>query len=182
MNLQVPQELKIFEIANTLLDVINCVPSLTNAKSALMTQGPRDIFHGLSCLLASLSGGQSKALALLQGKMAAANLPSKQIPRFIELEDNVVRSPVSVEPAFANSPTELPYDLDSEQLRTAPTSTPFQPIHKDSDYFTTSVWMEGTTLIQSDRIGFSNHAGHTALDTAQLRDHELPWSLGMTQV
>src|SRR5271156_3169175 len=44
-------EMKIFEIANTLLDVINCVPSLTFGDANLMTQGPRDIFHGLSHLL-----------------------------------------------------------------------------------------------------------------------------------
>jgi hypothetical protein len=71
-----------------------------------MTQGPHDIFHGLSYLLASLSGGQSKSLTLLQAKMATTNMPFQQIPRLIELEDDLVRNPVSLESAFGNYPTE----------------------------------------------------------------------------
>jgi hypothetical protein len=176
------QELKIFEIANTLLDVINCVPSLTVAKSALMTQGPRDIFHGLSCLLASLSGGQSKSLTLLQGKMAAANMPFQQIPRFIELKDDLIRRPISLELAFANSPIERSYELKTEPFGPAPTSMPFQPIHKGSDRYTASVWLDGTALHQYVPPGFSNHAVQATLGTAQFQDHGLQFNLGLTQV
>ena len=98
-----------------------------------MTQGPRDVFHSLSCLLATLSGGQSKTLALLQGKMAAAELPFQQIPRFIELEEDHARSPVSVEPTYTNSPTELPYEFEGRKSHTTPTSAPVQPIYKYSE-------------------------------------------------
>jgi hypothetical protein len=150
-----PQELKIFEIANTLLDVINCVPSLTIAKSALMTQGPHDVFHSLSYFLATLSGGQSKTLALLQGKMAEAKLPFQQIPRFIELEEGRSRSPVSVEPAYANSPPELPYEFERRKLRTTPTSAPVQLIYKYSENSAASVWMDGTAPPQLTRPGIS---------------------------
>lgn len=137
-----------------------------------MIQGPRDVFHGLSCLLASLSGGQSKSLALLRCKMAAADVPFQQIPRFIEVADETVSSPVSMEPAFPNSPTECSYELETEQLRTAPTSAPFQPIKTDSDRSTTSVWPDETAPPQSVRPGFSDGE---ALDTVQSQHHELFW-------
>ena len=159
MNLRVPQELKIFEIANTLLDVINCVPSLTIAKSALMTQGPRDVFHSLSCLLATLGGGQSKTLALLQGKMAAAKLPFQQIPRFIELEEAHTRSPVSVEPTYTHPPTKLSYEFEGRKLHTMPTSTPVQPNYKYSENSTTGAWMDETAP-QFIRPGISSPTGY----------------------
>jgi hypothetical protein len=91
------QELKIFEIANSLLDVINCVPSVTAFGSALMIQGPREIFHGLSSLLASLSGSNSRCLNLLQAKMAASSVPFLSIPRLVEVHDDNVASPDSSE-------------------------------------------------------------------------------------
>jgi hypothetical protein len=138
-----------------------------------MTQGPRDLFHSLSCLLATLSGGQSKTLALLQGKMAAAKLPFQQIPRFIELEDRV-GIPVSTEPTYTNSPTELPYEFEGRKLRTTPTSAPVQPIYKYSENFTTSAWVDETAAPQFIRPGYAT------LDVAQFRDPEISWSLGIT--
>jgi hypothetical protein len=99
-------EAKIFEIANTLLDVINCVPSLTTSGSPLMTQGPRDIFHGLSRLLVSLSGGQLNLVSLLQGKIASSPAPFQPIPRLIELNDGFTIGPSSREYVL-NSPLGL---------------------------------------------------------------------------
>jgi hypothetical protein len=151
-------------------------------KPALMTQGPRDVFHSLSCLLATLSGGQSKTLALLQGKMAAAKLPFQQIPRFIELEEDHTRSPVSVEPIYTSSATELPYGFEGRKLRTAPTSAPVQPIYKYSETSTTSAWMDRTTPPQFIRPGISSPTGCVTLDVTQFQDPEMPWSLGITQV
>lgn len=102
-----------------------------------MTHGPRDVFHSLSCLLATLSGGQSKTLTLLQGKMAAAKLPFQQIPRFIELEEDHTRSLVSVEPTYTNSATEF-------------------PIYKYSENPTASAWMDETAPSQFIRPGISS--------------------------
>jgi hypothetical protein len=107
------QELKIFEIANSLLDVINCVPSVTTFGSALMTQGPRDIFHGLSCLLASLGGSNSRSLTLLQAKMAASNVPFLSIPRLVEVHDDNVASPNSNEIISPLSPGEVDIEPSS---------------------------------------------------------------------
>jgi hypothetical protein len=162
--------------------VINCVPSLTIDKSALMTQGPRDVFHSLSCLLAALSGGQSKTLALLQGKMAAAKLPFQQIPRFIKLEEDHARSPASVEPTYTNSPTELPYEFEGRKLRITPTSAPVQPIYEYSENSTASAWMDGTASPQFIRPGISSPTDYVTSGVAQFRDPEMPWSLGVTQV
>jgi hypothetical protein len=121
-----------------------------------MTQGPRDVFHSLSCLLATLSGGQSKTLTLLQGKMAAAKLPFQQIPRFIELEEDHTRSPVSVEPTYTNSATEFPCGFEGQKLRTTPTSAPVQPIYKYSENPTASAWMDETAPSQFIRPGISS--------------------------
>ena len=145
-----------------------------------MTHGPRDLFHSLSCLLATLSGGQSKTLALLQGKMAAAKLPFQQIPRFIELEEGHVGVPVSAEPIYTNSPTELPYEFEGRKLRTTPTLAPVQPTYKYSEDSTTSAWVDGTAPTQFIRPGISSPTGYVTLDVAQFRDPEIPWSLGIT--
>ena len=75
-----------------------------------MTQGPRDIFHGLSCLLASLSGSNSKSLNLLQGKMAASRVPLLPIPRFVEVRDVTIASPGSNEIDPAISPRNSEYE------------------------------------------------------------------------
>ena len=162
--------------------MINCVPSITFVKSALMTQGPRDIFHGLSCLLASLAGGQSKSLALLQGKTAAANVPFQQVPRFIEVEDNHVRSPVLMEPAFASSPAERSHELDTGNLRKTPISTPFQPMYNDSDHHTTGTWMDRAIFPQDRRPGLPNNESYNTLDAAKFSDHKSPWRLGLNHV
>ena len=74
--------------------------------SVPVTQGPRDIFHGLGCLLASLSGGNSRSLTLLQGKMAASSVPFLPIPRLVEFHDDNEASPNSNEIKFAISPGE----------------------------------------------------------------------------
>ena len=162
--------------------MINCVPSLTVSRTALMTQGPRDIFHGLSCLLASLSGGRSKSLALLQGKMVAAKVPFQQIPRFIALSGDFVKSPASVEPTFANPTTELSYDFESQQLRATPTSVPIHPTHQGSDHFTPSVWTYGPTRPEFVQDGFSKRTAHLTFDTAQSGITDVPWTSGMTSV
>jgi hypothetical protein len=76
-----------------------------------MTQGPRDIFHGLSCLLASLSDGSSRSLSLLQGKMAASAVPFLPILRFVEVNDDDLASPNSNEVNSAISPAEAGFDF-----------------------------------------------------------------------
>jgi hypothetical protein len=80
-----------------------------------MKQGPRDILHGLSCLLVSLSGGNSRTLNLLQGKMAASAVPVLSIPRFVEVPDASLTSPDSNGMNSANSPQDLEYESPSSE-------------------------------------------------------------------
>src|SRR4051794_19068172 len=82
------QEIKLFEIANTLLDVITCVPSLSQDIS-LQT---RDVFHGLCCLLTSLSGGQAYGLEILKRKLAESREPFTSIPRLTDVDDTTGRA------------------------------------------------------------------------------------------
>lgn len=145
-----------------------------------MTQGPRDIVHGLSCLLTSVSSGNSKSLALLQSKMAATNGRFQRIPRLIELEDDLDRSPVSLEPVSANSPSETSSERETEQLRPAPIPAPFRHKQKASDGSTANFWRNGTGLPESIRAGFLSHEDHLALDAIPFREQEMPWSFGIT--
>jgi hypothetical protein len=80
-----------------------------------MKQGPRDILHGLSCFLVSLSGGNSRTLNLLQGKMAASTVPVHSIPRFAEIPDSSLASPDSNGMNTANSPQDLEYESPSRE-------------------------------------------------------------------
>ena len=107
-----------------------------------MTQGPRDIFHGLSCLLASLSGGQSKPLNLLQGKVAASTIPFQSIPRFLEIKEDTVSSCASGELSSATSPVgpELPFH--GTDFPRAQNSMPIQLKRQDSDKSVSSIWTE----------------------------------------
>jgi hypothetical protein len=145
-----------------------------------MTQGPRDIVHGLSCLLASVSSGNSKSLALLQSKMTATNGRFQRIPRLIELEDDLDRSPVSLEAVSANSPTETSSERETEQLRSAPIPAPFWHTQNASDGAMESFWLNGTGLPESIRAGFLSHVDHPALDAVPFREQEMPWSFGIT--
>ena len=91
-----------------------------------MTQGPRDIFHGLSCLLAAPSGRHSRSLALLQGKMAASSVPFQSVPRFIEKVDNSMTNPLTDQVNPANSPLET--DCMNTTERSPTVATPY-PTH-----------------------------------------------------
>jgi hypothetical protein len=80
------QETKIFEIACTLLDVINIVPAAQQKPNSLIRQEPLEVFHGLSSLLGSISGGNSHLLTLLQSKIAQSPIPFIPMPRLMEVD------------------------------------------------------------------------------------------------
>lgn len=96
-----------------------------------MIQGPRDIFHGLSCLLASLSGDQSKSISLLQAKMTAADVP--QILRFVELQDNLVQSPAPAEQTAVSLPVKVVYEEDLASTWPSPL-IPFVRLERQDSY------------------------------------------------
>ena len=149
-----------------------------------MIQGPRDIFHGLSCLLASLSGGQSRSLALLQGKLAEANVPFQQIPRFIEISEDLVRSPDSIEPVKAISPTELSYELEYHQTM-ADASTFRLDVPRPQDANQSSHNLLGGTQNSFPFVveaGMLNEVDSRPFNTPGLGDSATHWNLHMTQV
>jgi hypothetical protein len=86
----VKQEMKVFEIASTLLDVINVVPAAQQKSTSLIRQEPRQVFHGLSSLLASMSDGNSHLLTLLQSKISQSQVPFVSIPRLMETDEEPV--------------------------------------------------------------------------------------------
>ena len=149
-----------------------------------MTQGPRDIFHGFSCLLASLSGGQSKSLALLQGKMASANVPFQQIPRFIELKEDVIPSPDSVEPVKAISPTDLSYELEYYQSMPDSPNTQFVKSRleelNDSNHDTWNPAQKSLPFVAESEA--HEHLDLGTLNIPRLGNPTTSWSSHMTQV
>ncbi|KAL9618847.1 MAG: hypothetical protein Q9160_006506 [Pyrenula sp. 1 TL-2023] len=122
--------LKLFEIANCLLDVINCVPSLSVSPGNTMIEGPRDILHALSLLLSSLTSCTSQPLLLLQEKMARSNVPFPPVPR--GLPDSVVKDESSDSGIVLSPPPETAAEstkrLDPQQQDFASLqSRPFAP-------------------------------------------------------
>jgi len=107
-----------------------------------MTQGPRDIFHGLSYLLGSLSGGQSRSLALLQSKIAELKTPFVSIPRFVEIHDRAETSPSSSDAKSINSPISADFPLPRREWRASPTSLPIVPKRNASDDTVHRAWAQ----------------------------------------
>lgn len=65
------QETKLFDIANSLADVMICVPSATPESFGV---GPRDLIHSLSVLLGSFRGGNPAVVSILQEKLTILGL------------------------------------------------------------------------------------------------------------
>ncbi len=77
---------KLFEVANSVADVIICAPDLADVNSAHV--GPRDILCALSSLIASLRTTANPALlALLREKMMACALGQAGPGRPLQITD-----------------------------------------------------------------------------------------------
>ncbi|KAG8672810.1 hypothetical protein FPOAC1_006101 [Fusarium poae] len=77
---------KLFEVANSVADVLICAPDLANVGSAHV--GPRDILAALSSLIASLrTTGNPALLTLLREKMVACALDQAQPGRLLQITD-----------------------------------------------------------------------------------------------
>ena len=61
-----------FEITNSLADVMICVPSFMDGSHAGL--GPRDVVHELCKLLASFRGGNPAVIAILRDKLVSSGL------------------------------------------------------------------------------------------------------------
>ncbi|KAI9733040.1 MAG: hypothetical protein M1834_003585 [Cirrosporium novae-zelandiae] len=76
-------EIKLFDIANSLLDVINCVPTMGSPNQFK----PRDALQALRTIIWSISQGQSRLLNVLQEKMRQSDsvLSHQSLPRLLEV-------------------------------------------------------------------------------------------------
>jgi hypothetical protein len=66
------QETKLFEITNSLADVMICVPSFMDGSHDGL--GSRDVVHELCKLLASFRGGNPAVIAILRDKLVSSGL------------------------------------------------------------------------------------------------------------
>ncbi|KAJ4301734.1 hypothetical protein N0V90_003827 [Kalmusia sp. IMI 367209] len=82
-------ESKLFDIANSLADVMICVPSLNQDTGFGI--GPRDLMHSLSSLLGSFRGGNPAVTSILQDKLTTLGLtissPQKRLTDISSSED-----------------------------------------------------------------------------------------------
>ncbi|PSN61952.1 hypothetical protein BS50DRAFT_650362 [Corynespora cassiicola Philippines] len=79
-------ESKLFDIANSLADVMICVPSINHESHFGI--GPRDLIHSLSSLLASYRGGNPAVINILQDKLTTLGLSVSSPQKLIDLSSS----------------------------------------------------------------------------------------------
>ncbi|KAF2682292.1 hypothetical protein K458DRAFT_342761 [Lentithecium fluviatile CBS 122367] len=79
-------ESKLFDIANSLADVMICVPSLN--QEAGFGIGPRDLIHSLSSLLSSFRGGNPAVINILQQKLTTLGLAVSSPQKLLDLSSS----------------------------------------------------------------------------------------------
>ncbi|KAF2174947.1 hypothetical protein K469DRAFT_647764 [Zopfia rhizophila CBS 207.26] len=79
-------ETKLFDIANSLADVMICVPSINHESHFGI--GPRDLIHSLSSLLASFRGGNPAVISILQDKLTTLGLSVSPLQKLIDLSSS----------------------------------------------------------------------------------------------
>ena len=93
------QESKLFDVANSLADVMICVPTLNHESHFGI--GPRDLIHSLSSLLAQFRGGNPAVINILQDKLTQLGVAVASPQKLIDLsssEDERERSDRSSTP------------------------------------------------------------------------------------
>ncbi|PVH96923.1 hypothetical protein DM02DRAFT_674445 [Periconia macrospinosa] len=91
-------ESKLFDITNSLADVMICVPSLNQHSGFGL--GPRDLIHSLSSLLSSFRGGNPAVMNILQEKLDVLGLSVSSPQKLLELS-----SPEEDKPEWHTSST-----------------------------------------------------------------------------
>jgi hypothetical protein len=77
------QESKLFDVANSLADVMMIMPSLNHESH--FDVGPRDLIHSLSQVLASFRGGNPAVISILQDKLMTLGLGASPPRKLLEL-------------------------------------------------------------------------------------------------
>ncbi|KAK5146749.1 hypothetical protein LTR04_000981, partial [Oleoguttula sp. CCFEE 6159] len=83
-----PQEMKLFEFANTLADVIVCIPSAENS----MHYHAQDFLLHFANVLGSFRGGNNALLPLLQKRLADCGVNIPAIPRCLDVTNEFSES------------------------------------------------------------------------------------------
>ncbi|KAF2261348.1 hypothetical protein CC78DRAFT_500227 [Lojkania enalia] len=76
-------ETKLFDIANSLADVMICVPAIN--RDSHFSIGPRDLIHSLSTLLGSFRGGNPTVVNILQEKLTKLGVSTSSPQKLINL-------------------------------------------------------------------------------------------------
>lgn len=79
-------ETKLFDIANSLADVMICVP--TANPDSYFGVGPRDLIHSLATLLGSFRGGNPAVVSILQEKLTTLGLSVSSPQKLIDLSSS----------------------------------------------------------------------------------------------
>ncbi|KAF2473748.1 uncharacterized protein BDR25DRAFT_281672 [Lindgomyces ingoldianus] len=79
-------ETKLFDIANSLADVMICVPAINHESHFWI--GPRDLIHSLSSLLASFRGGNPAVIRILQEKLTTLGLWVSSPQKLIDISSS----------------------------------------------------------------------------------------------
>lgn len=79
------EETKLFEITNSLADVMICVPSFMEGSHSGL--GPRGVVQELCKLLASFRGGNPTVIAILRDKLVSSGLMESGPERLIRYQE-----------------------------------------------------------------------------------------------
>jgi hypothetical protein len=82
-DLIIAQESKLFDVANSLADVMIIMPSMNHESHFGI--GPRDLIHNLSRVLSGFRGGNPAVLSILQDKLATLGMAVGSPQKLLEL-------------------------------------------------------------------------------------------------
>jgi hypothetical protein len=119
------QESKLFDVANSLADVMIIMPSMNHESH--FDIGPRDLIHNLSLVLASFRGGNPAVLSILQDKLSTLGLAVGSPQKLLEL----------------SSPEEEREEWHDRSMSAPSSYTPRNDVSPMSPIFPTSMSMDG---------------------------------------
>lgn len=117
------QESKLFDVANSLADVMIIMPAMNHESHFGI--GPRDLIHSLSQVLSSFRGGNPAVINILQDKLTQLGMSVGSPHKFLEL----------------SSPEEEKEEWHGERSMSAPSSysSTYPPVSPLSPTFSTGM-------------------------------------------
>jgi hypothetical protein len=119
------QESKIFDVANSLADVMIIMPSMNHESHFGI--GPRDLIHNLSQVLSGFRGGNPAVLSILQEKLSTLGLAVGSPQRLLEL----------------SSPEEEREDWHDRSMSAPSSFSSYNDVPPQSPAYPTSMSMDG---------------------------------------